>query len=100
MMTYLHEILLDFFDFLICFIDVRGSTINGLTDRRTYRPPYREVASSEANIPPWAFICSKMLISLVFDESLTDRPTDGQTLFKRREDASKKLKPPGASNLS
>ena len=31
------------------------------------------------SIPPMTIFCSKMLISLAFDKSVTDQPTDGRT---------------------
>ena len=56
-----------------------------MTDRWTGRckdrPSYKDAhdASSEPSILPLSTICSKILISLVFDESVTNQPTDRWT---------------------
>ncbi len=52
--------------------------MDGLTDTQTVLKRCKK-ASNEPDIPAWAFISSKMLISLVFDESVTDGWTDRQT---------------------
>ena len=49
--------------------------MDGPTDRRINHLIEMQ-GRSEPNVSPWTFICLKMLISLVFDESVTDGRTD------------------------
>ena len=55
--------------------------IDGLTDRCKDRPSYKDAhdASSEPSILPLSTICADTFISLVFDKSVTNQPTDRRT---------------------
>ena len=69
------------FDLLKWYSRKPDRLIDGLTDRWKDRPSYKDAhdASSEPSILPLSTICSKILISFVFDESVTDQRTDGRT---------------------
>ena len=56
-----------------------------LTEQWIDRLSYRDVRMQDVrSLPPLTTICSKILIYLVFDKSVTDRWTDGPT--NRRTD--------------
>ena len=58
-----------------------GRTEDGRTDRCNNRLSYRDAhdAFSDPNMLRLSTICSKISISLVFNESVTNRRTDGPT---------------------
>ena len=93
MMTWLYEILLDFLLWLKTadfhwYSRKRDQSIDAQTDQQTNWPSYRDARRHLVNLLEHLF-AQKLLIFLVFDESVTDGrtdgptngPTDGQTLL-------------------
>ncbi len=80
MKTWLYEIILDLLLLCLVEIDIQGYVINRLMDWQTDGPVDRLIdASSGPSISTLTILWSKMLISLVFDESVTNGSTDERT---------------------